>query len=252
MDDENSVFVRLNMDEFEYIVLVGLGGDIVLRDLTGFYVEHEDPRYFIRLVDGGHYAMRHWSHEKFTRLAEKTEVSKELLLRDYKNLKIRTYPYFIGKERTKISVLAKDVIPDRSFVFDATDNAASKKLIMEHCGILKQVVLISGGIEKENVYVQVYIRIDGKNITPPFYEYNPHIRDPKDELPTERIRRGCLDQAQGDQPNIFSLMMVDALSLCVFHKILEHLRNGSIKDFNLREIFFNIFKMQMRIVASKP
>jgi len=238
------------MEDFEYIVIGGLGGDAVLRDLIGFYVEHEDPKYFLRLVDGGHYALRHWSHEKFTRLGEKTEVSKEILLRDYKNLKIRTYPYFIGKERTKISVLAKDVIPDRSFVFDATDNAPSKKLIMEHCEMLNQVVLISGGIDKENVYVQVFIRIDGKNITPPFYDYNHHIKNPKGDLPSERLRRGCLDQAQGDPPNIFSLMMVDALSLCIFYKVLEHLNQGSIKDFNLREIFFNVFKIQMRTVAS--
>lgn len=252
MDDETSASVSLIMKEFEFIVIVGLGGDIVLRDITGFYIERVDPNYFLRLADGGHYAMRHWSHEKFSRLAEKTEVSKELLLRDYKNLKIRTYPFFIGRERTKLSILAKDVIPDHSFVFDATDNAASKKLIMEYCEKLKQVVLISGGIDKENVYVQTFVRIDGKNVTPPFYDYNPHIKNPKDELPSERLRRGCLDQAQGEKPNIFSLMMVDALSLCVFYKVLEHLQQGTIQKFNVREIFFNIFKMQMRTVASKP
>ena len=172
------------------------------------------------------------------------------MLRENENLKIKAIPFYISDERSKLSKLPQDIIKDGSIVFICVDNLVSVNLISNYSIKLKNIILIRSGINKENGYVQTFARINGENITPPLHEYNHYVANPKDELPTEKIKRGCLDEADQEKPNIFSLMITDSLSLVVFHSIMQHIKQGTIKDFKTREIFFNVSKIKMRTVAS--
>lgn len=68
-------------------------------------------------------------------------------------------------------------------VFVCVDNHTSRKIISDHCSTLRDIILISGGNELWDGTVQVYVRLDGKDITPPLTYGHPEIEEPTDEGP---------------------------------------------------------------------
>jgi len=78
------------------------------------------------------------------------------------------------------------------------DNHATRKLLNDHCSQLADICLISGGNDgvgkdssgavRRGTYgnVQIYVRRNGKNLTPPLTEHHPEIASPADKLPGDR------------------------------------------------------------------
>jgi len=233
--------------ENKRVILKGVGGNHHLVNFLAFYIARTSPDILLTIVDGGFYKLHHRNHELFTGLQNKAIETKERLFRDFPNLKIEAVPLYVDYERSDISILPEDVFQEGDIIFNCVDNNASIKLDSIFCEKLKDVALIVSGIGEADVLVQNYVKVDGIELTPPIHTWNPFVANPTDRIPSEVLRDGCPDEVRGEQPNLFALNMAGCLSLCVFFKILDHLRTGTIKEFDLKNVNFNVLRVKMRV-----
>jgi molybdopterin/thiamine biosynthesis adenylyltransferase len=233
--------------DIQVIKVIGLGGNFQLVNFLAFYIARSVEEMKMEVVDGGSYKIRHLDHELFTSLKNKTLATKERLLKEYSNLKIKAIPYYIGNARSVNSLLPEDVIKNGNILFCCVDNSASIRSVSIACAKLDDVVLIVSGIDGTDILVQIYLKVNGEEITPPIHIRNPFVANPKDQMPSEILRQGCVDEVRGDRPNLFSLMMAGSLSLCAFYSIMDHLNSGNIKKFDVVNVNFNIRQLKMRV-----
>ena len=89
------------------------------------------------------------------------------------------------------------LIHSGDIVLLCVDNHATRKLVSDFCGTLRDVVLISGGNDgigedasgrfHQGTYgnCQVYIRRNRRDLSPSLTRYHSEIEEPNDQLPTE-------------------------------------------------------------------
>ncbi len=87
------------------------------------------------------------------------------------------------------------LIRDGDIILLTVDNHATRKLVNDHCSRLEEVCLISGGNDgvgrdaagnvRRGTYgnVQLYLRREGADVTPPLTRHHPEIELPADHLP---------------------------------------------------------------------
>jgi len=236
-----------SVPEQQKVKIWGLGGNFQLVSFLAFYIARTAPETKLEIGDGGSYKIKHLDHELFINLKNKALDTKERLVKEYPNLKIKAVPYFIGNERFINSILPEDAIQNNDKIFLCFDNNASIRPVSIRCTELDDVVLIVSGIDGADILVQIYIKSNGKEIMPPIHKRNPFVANPQDRMPSEILRQGCVDEVRGDRPNLFSLMMAGSLSLCAFYSIMKHLNSGKIQKFDIVNINFNIQHVKMRL-----
>ena len=177
--------------ESQRYVVIGLGGigGIVLRMLVPFLFHRGDDAS-VYAVDGDSFEESNRGRQHFERLGPKAVVLAEGLSAAYGDrITIVPVPEYITPQRARFAIREGDV------VFCTPDNHATRRVVESRCGRLRDVALFSGGndgVDDGNTgtygNAQVYLRVDGCDVTNPLSRFHPEIRKPADLLPTQQ---GC-------------------------------------------------------------
>ena len=185
-----------HLEDVASVKLVGLGGvgGIVARYLTAFLAASEQPTSLI-LIDGDEFEERNAERMLFSQGGNKAEVVRDELLPfipSASGLTLAAVPEFLDDDNLPRLLCDDDVI------LLAVDNHATRKLVADHCRRkLVDSCLISGGndgVGKDGSgtpqrgsfgNVQVHLRRDSIDLSPPLGAYHPEIEEPADTLPTD-------------------------------------------------------------------
>ena len=112
-----------------------------------------------------------------------------------------------------------DLIADHEIVLVSVNNCASLKLISDHGEKLKNVAIIAGRCDWTQGVVNVFLRRNGKNLTPPLANrYHPDILEPKDRNPGE-LSQTERKLANHEPISIVTTNMVASLMLVLFEQV---------------------------------
>jgi molybdopterin/thiamine biosynthesis adenylyltransferase len=178
------------------IVLVGLGGigSFLVRLLLRFVAPLRGVEVRVVLADGDSFEERNRERMEVPELGNKAVVLCRSLSRQFARpgLYIRPVDRYVTAEN------AAEIIVERDVVFACVDRHASRKVLSDRSAELRDVVLISGGNDglddpSGGTYgnVQVFRRVEGRELNPPLTRYHPEIQEPADEVPAP----SCVDLA---------------------------------------------------------
>lgn len=191
------------------IKIIGVGGigTHLLPPLCR-YLDSLNQQVHLVVLDGDAFSAKNAERQEFERLGNKAEVTSEMLARRFPRLELEAKPVYLTADNAFVFIKEGDI------VFSCVDNHATRLLLSEHCASLSSVTLISGGNEYADGNVQVYLRREGRDITPPLTHLHPEIADPKDRSPEEM---SCEELARAGSPQlIFTNLMVASLMLNAF------------------------------------
>jgi hypothetical protein len=217
------------------VKLIGLGGvgSIVAR-YGAVFLASLDQEARLVLADGDAFEYSNASRMLFGSYGNKAVVVRSELL-----------PRFAD---TNLSLLAVEeyatpqnvgrLIQSGDLCLLCVDNHATRKLLNDHCSKLADICLISGGNDgvgedsggavRRGTYgnVQIYVRRNGKNLTPPLTEHHPEIASPADKLPGDR---SCTDLAVSTPQILFAnLAVASAMLNALFLYLSSALHYGEL------------------------
>ncbi len=224
---------------FDRVVLVGLGGvgTHLASPLCRYLAhKHEDNCYAVILIDGDSFENRNSERQEFIRLGNKAEVTAIRLKEYFPELYIEAKSIFLTADNIFVH------IPDNSVVFSMVDNHATHKILSDHVGTLSNCLLISGGNDEvHDGNVQIYLREDGQDITPPL-TFHPEIEFPEDRNPANI---SCDERAATETPQlIFGNFEVASRLLSAFWL-------ATTQGIVYSEAFFDIQRGTMRTVLRR-
>lgn len=214
------------------IKIIGLGGigNCVVPILARF-LNFDQPDATLTLIDGDVFVEHNQRRQHFDRLGNKAEVTKEWLEGLFPELCFRAEPEFVTRDNLPRLVYNGDI------VFLCVDNHASRKMVSDHGENLSDVVILSGGNEVTHGNVQIFIRRNGENITPPLAnELHPEIVKPADMHP---LAAGCMQMLPETPQVIFANNTAATILLNAFYAYLQ----GAPMD---GEIYFDILGGSVR------
>jgi molybdopterin/thiamine biosynthesis adenylyltransferase len=214
---------------------IGIGGiGCALLPFLCRYLQYSESRARLTLIDGDRFERSNAPRQAFSRLGNKAEVKALELAREYEMLSIRAVPEYVTEENVSRLIGAGEV------VFLMVDNHASRKLVSGHSATLAETTLISGGNEYEDGNVQIYIRQEGRDLTPSLTRYHLEIAYPQDQNPATM---SCKDlMAAGAPQLLFANLMVASVMLNAFYAI----RQGRL-DYS--EVYLDIVGNASRAVS---
>ena len=212
------------------ITVIGLGGvgSILVERLSRFlnYTAEQDADMLF--VDGDAYELKNYERQEFSQMGNKAEIKMNDLALKFPNIKYDFYPAYINEANVV------DVIKNDSIVFLCVDNHKSRKIINNYCRHLDNITLISGGNELTDGNVQLYVRREGKDLTPHISAYHPEIENPDDKLPEEM---SCEELANSEPQLYFTNLGVATLMCWSFY-------NAIMKEqYTASEVYFDITQM---------
>ena len=215
----------------EKIVVIGLGGiGSFLALVLCRYLNFTNHCKKIALVDGDRYGRDNFVRQNISALEEtknKAEAQSVYLRSLFNTLTIVPVPEFVTEKNVA------EIITDKSVVFLAVDNHATRKIVSERCQRLQDVVLISGGNEISDGNIQVYIKKNGRSRNPPIERFHPEIAQPRDKNPAE-LSCEELTRLSGSEQIIFTNLTVACLMLNAFYTIVAE------KPLRYAEVYFDI------------
>lgn len=212
------------------IVIIGLGGigSILCEKISRFLNYSKDIKASIKLVDGDSYEPKNLIRQDFSEMGNKSQVKGGDLEDKFPELDLSFIPLFI--DYTNI----KEVIKPGDIILLCVDNHKTRMIVSNYCKTLNDVTLISGGNEFTDGNVQIYIRKEGKDLTPDLCAYHPEIEFPKDKLPGEM---SCEELSKSDPQLYFTNLQVAATMCAAFY-------NAVIKgNIGTSEVYFDISTM---------
>jgi molybdopterin/thiamine biosynthesis adenylyltransferase len=196
------------------IKAIGIGGiGCALLPFLCRYLQYSGDKARITLIDGDSFERSNAARQAFTRLGNKAEVKARELAQEFENLSLRAAPEFVTPENVSRLLKEGDII------FLMVDNHASRKLVSGHAATLADVTLISGGNDFTDGNVQVYLRRDGRDLTPSLSRYHPEIAQPQDRNPGELSCEELM--AQGAPQLLFTNLMVASMMLNAFYAFTQ-------------------------------
>lgn len=217
------------------IKAIGIGGiGCALLPFLCRYLQYSGDKARITLIDGDSFERSNAARQAFTRLGNKAEVKARELAQEFENLSLRAAPEFVTPEN--VSGLLKE----GDIIFLMVDNHASRKLVSGHAATLADVTLISGGNDFSDGNVQVYLRRDGRDLTPSLSRYHPEIAQPQDRNPGELSCEELM--AQGAPQLLFTNLMVASMMLNAFYAFTQERLDYS-------EVYLDILENLTRPVA---
>lgn len=197
-----------------WVKVIGLGGvgSIVARYAACFLASMQKD-CLMSLVDGDQFEPSNAARMIFGDFGNKAFVVRDELLPRFREsrLLLLSHPQYVTRKNIKRLIREKDI------VLLCVDNHATRKLVDRHCAKLKNVCLISGGNDgigedstgtvRQGTYgnVQIYIRKNGKDVTPRLSAYHPEIAKPKDKMPDQL---SCTDLVVSTPQILFSNLTV--------------------------------------------
>lgn len=204
------------------VKLIGLGGvgSIVARYGALFLASLRGDARLV-LIDGDHFEPSNASRMLFGATGNKAAVVRAELLSRFvqSTLELAAIEEYVTPENLGRLIREGDI------VLLTVDNHATRKLVDAHCATLSDVCLISGGNDgveqdatgrrRRGTYgnVQVCLRCDGAEVTPPLTRLHPEIEHPADRLPTDP---SCTEQVASVPQVLFANLAVASALLNTF------------------------------------
>jgi len=195
------------------IKCVGLGGiGATVAQGAAQFLGSQGGSASLWLIDGDAYEERNRDRVLFEACENKAIVkARELMRACGQGINVLPVPEFVTSRNVGRLIEEGDV------VLCCVDNHASRRLIGNRCGRLREVVLISGGndgIEAGRAgtfgNVQVYLRRAGRDVTNPITRFHPEIRHAQEQGPGGL---GCGAQVQAAPQLLFTNLAVGAAML---------------------------------------
>lgn len=177
------------------VKLIGAGGvGCIVARYGSLFLASLGGETRLVLIDGDDFEPSNGTRMFFGSFGKKAAVVREELLPRFQDslLSLEAIEEFVTPDNVNRLIREDDL------VLLTVDNHATRKLVNDHCSMLRNVCLISGGNDgvgkdssgavRRGTYgnVQAYVRQDGQEITPPLTHHHPEIAKPTDQLPTER------------------------------------------------------------------
>jgi molybdopterin/thiamine biosynthesis adenylyltransferase len=198
------------------IKAIGVGGiGCALLPFLCRYLNYAGERARLTLIDGDRFERANAPRQAFPRLGNKAEVKARELAQEYEALSIRAVPEYVTSANVNRLINEGDV------VFLMVDNHASRRLVDERAANLSDLTLISGGNDFEDGNIQVYLRREGRDLTPRLSRYHPEIAQPQDRHPAELSCEELM--AAGAPQLLFTNLMVASLMLNAFYALSRDL-----------------------------
>ncbi|MHB8070142.1 MAG: ThiF family adenylyltransferase [Desulfobaccales bacterium] len=192
------------------IKAIGIGGiGCALLPFLCRYLQYSGEKARLTLVDGDRFERANASRQSFSHLGNKAEVKAQELAQEFESLSLRAVPEFVTA--ANVSRLIKE----GEVVFLMVDNHASRKLVSDHAATLAEITLISGGNDFVDGNIQIYVRREGRDLTPSLSRYHPEIAQPQDRNPADLSCEELM--AAGAPQLLFTNLMVAALMLNAFY-----------------------------------
>ncbi len=198
----------------ERIVVIGLGGiGSHLMDPLCRYLLYRQVPMEVVLVDGDDYVARNRLRQRFEQQGNKALVTKQALVASFPEIRFRHEPIYVFPGNVA------SIIQEGDVVLLCVDNHATRKIVSDHCGTLKDVTLISGGNDREDGNVIYHARREGRDLTPSPTDLDPSIASPTDHIP--QIRCGCEQEVVDDPQLVFTNLMAAAIMCLVYRAHVE-------------------------------
>jgi molybdopterin/thiamine biosynthesis adenylyltransferase len=156
-------------------ILIGAGGTgshligPLLAYLNAWYRNQEDAEWDLVIVDGDNYEAKNLERQMFD--PKFVGLNKaEALASMYSQYPTIAVPKFIGAEDLQ------DIMDEGCYVYLGVDNYSIRALVEQRAYQLQNVVVINGGNEKDTGSVQLWVRENGENKTPPLSYLHPEIK----------------------------------------------------------------------------
>jgi molybdopterin/thiamine biosynthesis adenylyltransferase len=217
------------------IKAIGIGGiGCALLPFLCRYLQYAGESARLTLIDGDRFERRNAPRQAFSHLGNKAEVKSRELAREFEALAFRSVPEYVTDDNVGRLLGAGDI------VFLMVDNHASRNLVSRHVSSLADVSLISGGNDEEDGNVQIYVRREGRDLTPSLARYHPEIAHPQDRHPATLSCEELM--AAGAPQLLFANLMVASLMLNAFYA----LRQGRL---NYSEVYLDLVQNVSRPVS---
>lgn len=226
------------------IKVIGLGGvgSIVARYLAVFLAALDRALRLV-LVDGDSFTEANAARQLFVYGGNKAEAVRQELLDRFggSNLRLEAIPEYVTPEN------AQRLIREQDIVLAAVDNHKTRLLLNDRCRELEDVTLISGGNdgvgdgERGTMgSIQVYIRRERRDVTPPLTHYHPEIAKPDDRRPDEI---DCMEALETEPQLLFTNMMT---ATCILNALMLHVCGDAL---HYSELSFDVADGVMRPVS---
>lgn len=217
------------------IKVIGLGGvGSALCDNLFRFVNYIDGEFNITLIDGKSYKERNKERQSFSNFGNKARIKRRDLIAIFDNLEVLTCTDYVTSRNVNRIIEEDDVI------FLCVDNHRTRKIVSDYCTTLEKVVLISGGNEFVDGNVQIYIRENGKKITPSLTDYHPEIENPVDRSPDQM---SC-EELSVSEPQVLFANITVALIMCWYFYDLVGV--GNVRSGKNSEVYFDMEMMNVR------
>lgn len=213
-----------------YITIIGLGGvGSVLSERMARYLNYSrEMKAEILLVDGDEYEPKNYERQEFNKLGNKADTKADELQIKYPELVFDAEESYVNNDNIESIIREDDII------FLCVDNHKTRMIVSNYCKTLKNTTLISGGNDFTDGNVQLYVRRDGKDLTPDLCAYHPEIANPDDKSPEEM---SCEELSQSDPQLYFANVSVATIMCWIFY-------NAVVKGhFEVSEVYFDMIRM---------
>ncbi len=212
------------------IVIIGLGGvgSLLCERMARYLAYSTESGVSMLLVDGDSYEVKNFERQDFTQLGNKAEVKAVDLKMQFSRLNVNSFPAFVNETNLE------QVIKEGTIVFSCVDNHKTRMILSNYCKKLQNVIMISGGNDLIDGNVQIYVRQNGKDITPDLCAYHPEIANPDDKLPEEM---SCEELAASKPQLYFANLGVATIMCWAFYNVVVK------GQYEKSEIYFDLVQM---------
>lgn len=208
------------------IKIIGIGGiGTILSDKLARFLEHFNARSNITLIDGDTFERKNLERQEFDDFGPKASSKARELSKRYLKNHFSGFDQFITEENIS------KIIKEGDIVFIGVDNHKTRKIISDYVKSLQDVVVISGGNEYIDGNVQLFIRKEGKSVTPSLTDYHPEIAEPTDKHPDEM---SCEELENVEPQLLFTNLMVASIMCCCFYNVVVK------ENIDYCEVYFDI------------
>jgi ThiF family len=152
------------MDYQNYIV-IGAGG--TASHLIPVLARSVDRQDVIHVYDGDTVEIANLGRQMFE--AHEVGKSKCMVWEDRYSDVVVGHPEWVGPGNLD------RIIQERDTILICADNMTVRRQVAERVAFLSDFILINGGNEEHSGSVQVHLRIDGTNFTPPITYHSPEM-----------------------------------------------------------------------------
>jgi len=229
------------------IKIIGLGGigSILSEQITRFINYSKDLQDVaeITLIDGDVYEEKNFERQDFSSVGKKAFIKERDLKKKFNNIYIRSITKFVDNYDTERTISVSNIIYDKDVILLGVDNHQTRKIISDFCRTLNNVTLISGGNDFTDGNVQIYIRREGRDITPDLCNYHPEINNPEDKHPNDM---SCEELSHSEPQLLFTNLSVVSIMCWAFYNYII------LNNYKYSEIYFDMIEMKTDSKIRQP